>query len=304
MWTIQIHLDKSSAVEEMGDRLATIDMGRKLGQALPPFWGGGAGSPSNTMSLGPRPTSLPSGILIHPAIWQQQTWAENWGSGCAPLGEGELGRHLTQYGQGRAYLHAKFHLDPSNCLATIHQCHRQDRQWLYSTGRTVVQTVAQKLEATDVSPNINRMQAAIRAEKCCFWPWWPWPLTLTFKLIHARDQTRLPCEFGANPFSSSPRYFIHKQRLHRLTAPKTEPSVVQSLDKPFTARGKDKHILKMHPIILRQNGYSFRDKSARFVRTESKIDKMMWTWHDVITWFQGYNLVPLSCSCSQADVIA
>jgi len=94
----------------------------------PPPFGEGAGSPSNTMSLGPRPTSLPSGILIHPAIWQQQTWAENWGSGCAPLGEGELGRHLTQYGQGRAYLHAKFHLDPSNCLATIHQCHRQDRQ--------------------------------------------------------------------------------------------------------------------------------------------------------------------------------
>jgi len=32
-----------------------------------------------------------------------------------------------------------------------------------------------------------------------------WPLTLTFKLVRARDhhQTRLPCEFGANPFSGS-----------------------------------------------------------------------------------------------------
>jgi len=29
------------------------------------------------------------------------------------------------------------------------------------------------------------------------------PLTLTFKLVGARDQTRLPCEFGANPFSGS-----------------------------------------------------------------------------------------------------
>jgi len=55
--------------------------------------------------------------------------------GCAPLGEGELGPHLTHCGQGRpaeAYLHAKFHLDPSNPLATIHQCYRQtegqDRQ--------------------------------------------------------------------------------------------------------------------------------------------------------------------------------
>ena len=27
-----------------------------------------------------------------------------------------------------AYLHAKFHLDPSNRLATVHERHRQDRQ--------------------------------------------------------------------------------------------------------------------------------------------------------------------------------
>jgi len=46
----------------------------------------GAGSPSNTMSPGPRPTSAPSGIFIHPAVWPQQTWAENWAGGCAPLG--------------------------------------------------------------------------------------------------------------------------------------------------------------------------------------------------------------------------
>jgi len=36
--------------------------------ALSPFWGWGAGSPSNTMSSGPRPTSVPSGILIHAAV--------------------------------------------------------------------------------------------------------------------------------------------------------------------------------------------------------------------------------------------
>jgi len=67
--------------------------------------------------------------LIHAAIWPQQIWAENWGEGrgCAPLGEGELGPHLTQCGQGRAYLHAKFHLDPSNRLATVHERYRQDR---------------------------------------------------------------------------------------------------------------------------------------------------------------------------------
>jgi len=49
-------------------RLATRDIGRKLG-VVPPFWEGRgevrAGSPSNTMWPGPRPTSIPSGILIH-----------------------------------------------------------------------------------------------------------------------------------------------------------------------------------------------------------------------------------------------
>jgi len=59
--------NKSSAVAEMGDRLATIGIGRK--------WGGaavGAGSP-----LGPHLTQcglgrgLPSGILIQPTVWPQ-----------------------------------------------------------------------------------------------------------------------------------------------------------------------------------------------------------------------------------------
>jgi len=60
---------KCSAVAEMGDRLATIDMGRKL-DGLCPFLGG-AGSPCNTMWPGPRPTSITTGILIHPAVWLQ-----------------------------------------------------------------------------------------------------------------------------------------------------------------------------------------------------------------------------------------
>ena len=57
--------------------------------SAPPFWERGAGSPSNTMSLGTRPTSLPIGILIHPAIWPQQTWAKNWG--LCPFGGGGAG---------------------------------------------------------------------------------------------------------------------------------------------------------------------------------------------------------------------
>jgi len=46
---------------------------------LSPFLGKGAGSPSNTKSLGARPSSIPSDILIHAAIWPQLIWAENWG---------------------------------------------------------------------------------------------------------------------------------------------------------------------------------------------------------------------------------
>jgi len=68
--------------------------------------------------------------------------------GCAPLGEGELDPHLTQCGQAEAYLRAKFHLDQSNRLATVHERHRQtgqtDRQRSDSIGRTVLQTVAEK----------------------------------------------------------------------------------------------------------------------------------------------------------------
>jgi len=47
----------------------TIDEGRKLG-GLRPFWVG-AGSPSNTKALELRPTSIPSGILMHPVVWSQ-----------------------------------------------------------------------------------------------------------------------------------------------------------------------------------------------------------------------------------------
>ena len=114
---------KSSAVAEIGDRLATIDMGRRGGGCCAPLRGGEMGphltqrrlaeaylhtkwhrDPSsgsanmdingklgavpllwgerwgelgrhltqcNAMSPGPRPASIPSGILMHPAVWSQ-----------------------------------------------------------------------------------------------------------------------------------------------------------------------------------------------------------------------------------------
>jgi len=111
--------------------------GPKIWGALPPFWVGERGPHLTQKSTGLRPTSIPSEILIHAAIWPQQIWAKNWGAGSPP----------------NTMLHAKFHLDPSNRLATVHQRYtdrqtgqpdRQDRQRTDSIGRTVLQTVAQK----------------------------------------------------------------------------------------------------------------------------------------------------------------
>ena len=63
------HLSPSS-------RVATTDNGRKLGAVSLYRRGAGSRSPSNTMSRRhrsrrPRPTSAPSGILIHAAVWPQ-----------------------------------------------------------------------------------------------------------------------------------------------------------------------------------------------------------------------------------------
>jgi len=59
--------------------------------------------------------------------------------------------------------------------------------------------------------------------------WWPQLLILPFKLVRARDQTRLPSEFGANPFSGSRDiWFTHKMKKNKKsqTALKTEPYAV------------------------------------------------------------------------------
>ena len=59
---------------EMGDRLATIDRGRKVGdRAAVPLSVGEDGSPSNTMLPWLRSISFLSGILIHPTVWPQYT---------------------------------------------------------------------------------------------------------------------------------------------------------------------------------------------------------------------------------------
>jgi len=130
--------------------------GLKIVEGLYPLFcgGGGAGSPSNTMWPGPMPTfipTVPTGILIHPAVWSQQTWGKNNRhgpkiGGCALWGRSSWVPIWYNVARAEAYLHAKFHLDPFNLLATVHQRYREtgqaDRQWSDGIGWTVfVQTV-------------------------------------------------------------------------------------------------------------------------------------------------------------------
>jgi len=47
------------------------------------------------------------------------------GGGCAPLGEESWVPVKHNVARAEAYLHAKFYLDPSNRLATVHERYRQ-----------------------------------------------------------------------------------------------------------------------------------------------------------------------------------
>jgi len=96
---------------------------------LPPFWGGN-GSPSNTKSPGPRPSSVPSDILIDTAIWPQQIWAENWGL-CPFGGWGAGSSSNTMWPVPMPTRKPCFNFNASNRLATVHERYRQtvhDRQ--------------------------------------------------------------------------------------------------------------------------------------------------------------------------------
>jgi len=57
-------------------------------------------------------------------------------------------------------MHAKFRLDPSNRLATVHKRYRQtgqtDIQWTDSIGRTVLQAVVQKLSSSHFQCFLSR----------------------------------------------------------------------------------------------------------------------------------------------------
>jgi len=77
---------------------------------------------------GHRPTSVPSGILIHPTVWPQYMGRKLRELLCRPFVEGSWVPIQHNVARAKAYLRAKFHLDPSNRLATIHQHYRQTEQ--------------------------------------------------------------------------------------------------------------------------------------------------------------------------------
>jgi len=73
----------------MGDR-GHNRHGPKIGGTLPLLGGAGFHLTQSRLFC-PKPTSVPSGILIHPVIWPQPTWAENWGWLPPPLFWGGAG---------------------------------------------------------------------------------------------------------------------------------------------------------------------------------------------------------------------
>ena len=59
----------------------------KSGGGVPQATGAELCPPSNTMCPWHSPTSVPSGILIHPTAWPQQTWTADYtdaGKACIP----------------------------------------------------------------------------------------------------------------------------------------------------------------------------------------------------------------------------
>jgi len=110
---------------------------------------GGAGFPYNTTSPGPKPTSLPSVILIHPAVWHNcslQTWAENMDAGLCPLFGGAESPSNTMCLGARPTSVPSFILIHPTIWSqyTKSQTDRTDIHGQRSIGETVLQMVAPK----------------------------------------------------------------------------------------------------------------------------------------------------------------
>jgi len=109
-------------------------------------------------------------VLIHPTVWPQETWTADYtdvGKACAqpapvnfecwaamPLSVGELDSHLTQCGRGRGLPACQvlsssvqtFGYSTPKSQTAQDRTEQTDRTTVDRTGRTVLQTVAQKLQ--------------------------------------------------------------------------------------------------------------------------------------------------------------
>ena len=90
-------------------------MGQKLTGGCASF-GWGSWVLSNTMWPRSRPTSVPSGNFMHPAVWPQYMGQKVVGY-CPPF-LGVMGPHVNNVAWAEAYLCTKWHLDPTSHLAT------------------------------------------------------------------------------------------------------------------------------------------------------------------------------------------
>ena len=124
-----------------------------------------------------------------------------------------------------------------------------------------------------------------------------WPLTLTFILVRASYQTRLPCEFGASTFSVSRDIsYTNKQ-----TNKKFQIALKQNLTQfTFTACGKhissgnDKH----HGTPL------WRFCETVILSVPAYLSTILWpSWPCMLCWWWlsiGYNMVySWLCECNE-----
>ena len=134
--------NKCSAVAQMGDRLATTDMG-----ACAIFRGEGTGE------LGPHLTQcgLGQGLSMYKvASWSIQPFDHNRHgpkTGGVPLWGRELGPHLTQCGQSQdlpAYQVSSWSMQPFSHNTPTLQTRQTDKQWSESTGQNILQMVTKK----------------------------------------------------------------------------------------------------------------------------------------------------------------
>jgi len=76
--------------------------------------------------------------------------------------------------RAEAYLHAKFHIDPSNRLAIVHERYRQsDRQRTDSIGLIVLQAVDQKLDETKKCLKLLKSHPAFTPQPQSIIALWP-----------------------------------------------------------------------------------------------------------------------------------